>query len=265
MVDAAELTVRALAKVVPHWGMEAFWHRQRGGDTAMRVVDATVRAGDVVADVGASFGLYTSRLARIVGSSGRVHSFEPNPQNFRRLERVRAGRDHVVLHPCGLSDRSGRAELHVPVVDDEEKREQASLVAPGERFARSNEVPVEVARLDEVLADDPPSFVKCDVEGHEHAVLRGGEAILRRSHPVLLIEIEQRHRREPVEVTLDYLAELDYDAYTLAEGGLQPADHFDVDRDQAIPLSRHDAPGVPPGYVNNFLLVPAGAQPPQLG
>ena len=41
--------------------------------------------GAVVADVGANIGIYSQFLSRCVGPTGLVHSFEPSPDNFRRL------------------------------------------------------------------------------------------------------------------------------------------------------------------------------------
>ncbi|HMF07285.1 MAG TPA: FkbM family methyltransferase [Methylocella sp.] len=39
-----------------------------------------------VVDVGANIGLYTCFLVQEIGSTGRVHAFEPAQQNFSRLE-----------------------------------------------------------------------------------------------------------------------------------------------------------------------------------
>jgi FkbM family methyltransferase len=38
-------------------------------------------------DSGANIGLYAIALARRVGTGGRVHAFEPEPANFRTLDR----------------------------------------------------------------------------------------------------------------------------------------------------------------------------------
>ena len=41
--------------------------------------------GAAVADVGANIGIYSEFLSRCVGPTGFVHSFEPSPDDFRRL------------------------------------------------------------------------------------------------------------------------------------------------------------------------------------
>ena len=44
------------------------------------------------------------------------------------------------------------------------------------------------------IATSPVGFIKVDVEGHEEEVIDGGFRVIARDHPVLLIEIEERHR-----------------------------------------------------------------------
>jgi hypothetical protein len=52
--------------------------------------------GAVVVDAGANIGIYSNFLSRCVGPTGLVHSFEPSPDNFKRL--CAATRD---LSMCG--------------------------------------------------------------------------------------------------------------------------------------------------------------------
>jgi hypothetical protein len=61
--------------------------------------------------------------------------------------------------------------------------------------------------LDEKITE-PVEFIKIDVEGHELAVLQDGMDILRRDHPVILIEAEERHRRNAVQSIRNQLSPL---------------------------------------------------------
>src|SRR5688572_14015031 len=51
------------------------------------VAEMGIRPGAVVADVGAGDGFFTSRLARVVGSNGRVFAVEIDDAEIQRLRK----------------------------------------------------------------------------------------------------------------------------------------------------------------------------------
>lgn len=75
------------------WRAETLWTKEPG---TLRWL-ATLRDGDVFADVGANIGLYSIIAARQVGPTGRVYAFEPHPANVVSLHR------NLALN--GLADR----------------------------------------------------------------------------------------------------------------------------------------------------------------
>jgi hypothetical protein len=56
--------------------------------------------GDIVIEIGASFGYYTTLGSALVGPSGKVFAFEPNPVSGLRRQRPRffhgAGSDDIL-------------------------------------------------------------------------------------------------------------------------------------------------------------------------
>jgi FkbM family methyltransferase len=66
---------------------------------------------------------------------------------------------------------------------------------------------VRLTRLDDLEIPNRSrlSFVKCDVDGHKDAVLRGAEGTIRELLPGLLVEIEERHRDHPVSDAFELL------------------------------------------------------------
>lgn len=195
-------------------------------------------------------------LARGVGQAGLVHAFEPNRDHSRALRAIAQSFGNVHFHPFALSDESGSTALHIPVVGDRASDGLASLAPP---TGAHRTIEIERRRLDD-LAFERIDFIKCDVEGHELAVFRGGEATLRRLRPPLLVEVEQRHAGADVEATVAYLEGLGYSSYMLYRDGLRPAGEFDVERDQLAVLKREPASGSTTSleYVNDFLFVSAG-------
>jgi FkbM family methyltransferase len=221
------------------------------------VAEELAPVGGVALDIGARWGTYTCLLARLVGPGGLVHTFEPNPQHSKALRAIARSSQNMQFHPLALSDETGSAALHIPVVGDRASDGLASLARPK---GAHRTVQIERRRLDD-LAFERVDFIKCDVEGHELAVFRGGEATLRRLRPTVLVEIEQRHAGADLDATLAWFEALSYSSYAVHRDGLRPAAEFDVERDQFAVLRRKPASGwtMPSEYVNEFLFVPPGA------
>ena len=233
-----------------------WWARERrSGDRALEVVDRVVRRGDVTLDVGANFGFFAYRLAQLVGPDGEVHAFEPHPAQRENLARIEATRPNVRFHAVALSARPGSAELVVPRA---EGRPDVALATLEQRPGDADRVEVPVETLDRALADRrrPVAFVKCDVEGHERAVLEGAAELLEKDAPTLLVEIEQRHQQDDIRETFRLLDEIGYDGYAVRSDGLAPVAEFDLERDQLrFVRAAPDATAMPSDYVNDFLFV----------
>jgi FkbM family methyltransferase len=254
-----------LGRTSPHARAWLSWRLDPAHRFVRDILDALVRPGDVVADLGASWGMFTYRLARQVRPGGRVLAFEPNPRVLSSLVAIAGAAEGVTVHPVALSDAPATAELRVPtlrrsVASPRAIDPMASLSVPGNRSEAAHEtVTVEVRRLDDVVADATAiSFVKCDVEGHELSVLRGAEAVLA-GRPALLIEIEQRHQDTPIEDIFGHLAARGYEGWIVRDRGLRPLSEFDVVRDQVAFLRPHAIfSAAPEGYLHNFLFVAEG-------
>jgi FkbM family methyltransferase len=230
--------------------------RRRMGDVRLRAMEHLVHRGDAVVDIGARRGMFTIKLARLVGPTGRVHAIEPYAPSVESLRRLRLA--NVTVHPVALSDRAGRAPLYVPRANGQPLDALASLTPS--RVASTTRS-VEVRPLDDLLADEPAplGFIKCDAEGHELAVLRGAAELIARSMPSLVIVMEQRHQERSIQTSIDYLLGLGYAGYFSERLVLRPIADFDVAIHQLAFLTADFYPGsMVSGYVNHFLFVRPG-------
>ena len=80
-----------------------------------RLLSRVTRSGDIVFDIGANIGLHTGLLSRLVGPTGRVYAFEPNPLLASCLERTVAGLSNARLYGVALSHTEADAVLYIPV------------------------------------------------------------------------------------------------------------------------------------------------------
>jgi len=132
--------------------------------------------GEVLADAGAFDGDTCRRMLEVWGEGARqIHAFEPDPASGRSFQAWMAGsgdRERIRFHPTALGARPGTLRF----------------LGTGALNAASGRDGVEVPcrTLDQELADDPPDFIKMDIEGAELDALHGAVNLLRRG-PALAI------------------------------------------------------------------------------
>ena len=185
-----------------------------------------VRAGDVVADIGANFGWYTYRLSTLVGPDGSVHAFEPVADTAAVLQHVvHALRlSNVRVHACAVADREGNASMDVP---RDALGAKNYYLAHLDMAAPAPAAATPVRTLDALRRDGMGrcSFVKCDVEGAEMLVVKGAEAMLASDRPAILCEVCDHGARfgyAPRDI-FEFLAARRYRSYRALEGELVAA------------------------------------------
>ena len=146
-----------------------------------------LRPGDVLLDVGANMGVVSVFASPLVGTSGHVHAFEPQPELVDTLERslVLNGMSNVTVHPVALSDLDG----NLPLSEVPGNLGRATLEPPdADHEVTGCTVPVHRADryLDE-LSVGSVRLLKLDVEDHEEAFLRGAEGYLRTAMPSAIV------------------------------------------------------------------------------
>ncbi len=148
----------------------------------------------VMVDVGANIGLHSIKLAaRVKGLS--VYAFEPVGTTITGLRRnvVRNSVDRQI-YSCrvAISDHDGETRLTTSSAP-------GNFIIPRRSWAHSaTSERVPSRRLDSLLPElgaQHVDLVKCDVEGHELAVLRGASALLTHQRPTIFVEIIDRYVR----------------------------------------------------------------------
>ena len=187
-------------------------------------VSRLVHPGMTVLDVGAHHGLYSLLMAKRIGQTGKLVSFEPSSRERRRLLRhLRInGFTNVRVESCALGSETREAELFL--LDG--IHDWGNSLKPPSLGQSSRSERVQVRRLDDVLPELAVShvdFIKLDVEGAELSFLNGAAATLARTpRPAILAEVQDvrtqpwgYHAREIVR----FLVRMNYEWFALSPAG----------------------------------------------
>ena len=129
----------------------------------------------------------------------------------------------MTLYKIALSDRSIDTDLKVPkrikkinIDINEEKYKLGCATIHKKNYLGEDEFEIyktKTERLDNLLLKKKIGFIKIDVEGHEKNVILGSKEVIKKNKPNLLVEIEERHSKEKVEETINFINGLGYKSY----------------------------------------------------
>jgi FkbM family methyltransferase len=143
--------------------------------------------GQVVVDVGANAGVFSTVVGTWIGPTGRLLAIEPNPRVVGRLRRnLRQNdlSDRATVVETALSNRAGTALLAVGT-----NTTIASIVDPVSAGPAPTMIEVPMQTLDDVTRQVGLAWadlLKIDVEGAEQEVLDGSSSFLTRCRRVVI-------------------------------------------------------------------------------
>lgn len=194
-------------------------------------------------DVGANLGIYSHYMKKF---SSKCWAFEPNPELSRDLKKIFG--DKVIVKQIALSNTLGKTKLRFPANDTGKATIENENLLVGEE--KINTIEVEQNRLDDFDLDTI-GVIKIDVEGHEESVLSGSKKYLIRDKPVLIIELEERHKPNTIKNVNKLLSDLDYHGFFFLNNRLHPIKIFDKDKYQNSKKENQKNHV----YVNNFVFL----------
>lgn len=168
--------------------------------------------GRTVIDIGANKGIYSYWMSKKAGPDGKVVAFEPQPELEKHLIDFKKSFKLENLHIInkGLSSGSSVRELFRP----ESGSGAARLNNEGVDWPS---ISISLSTLDSYCEDfSNVAFIKCDVEGHEFHVFKGGQRLLKRDKPCLLFECH--HDEAEKQDLFLYLTSLGYDGFFSRNG-----------------------------------------------
>lgn len=189
-------------------------------DSAM--IGRLVTDGDSVLDIGANVGWYSINLA-LSRRKSQIHCFEPIPQTFSYLRKNLElnAVANVTAYNFGFSDSAGVFDFYF--------YEEGSGNASSANISDRDDVQVcqcQVTTLDQFTTEKQIAvdFIKCDVEGAELLVFRGGEKTIIRDLPIIFSEVlrkwSAKFHYDPNEI-FNFFQCLGYRAFTVSDDSLK--------------------------------------------
>lgn len=180
----------------------------------------------LILDVGANIGFFSLLFARIFPAC-EIHSFEPNPYAFGRLQKnLQANpnlRERVAVFGYALGDSEKRAEL--TTLPGAAGHAWGRIGIP----RRNGMVTYDVAEtcIDRLYDANstPVRLIKIDVEGYELPVLEGARSVIAKFHPIIVFEVSLSFLIEQPGVyqrELEFADEYGYKAMVPGPSGLVP-------------------------------------------
>lgn len=158
-------------------GRQLFVLRGRESDHKW-MMDQEVSKGDVILDIGANIGYYALMEAKRLRGSGKVYAIEPDPRNFRFLEKnIRTfGLQNLVdVREGAISNIDGELEFALSSRTNLSGFNTAAATASSIIKVTVHDFGAYVERIGHV------NLVRMDVEGHEVQILDSLVALLERN------------------------------------------------------------------------------------
>ncbi len=170
----------------------------------VKTISTILKKGDTFVDVGANVGVMTFCAAKLVGETGKVIAFEPNPDNLQLLYCgiLKNNFKNVLIMPFAASDR-------VAVFSLAGGASNSHLTTPQEGGYHAQSIVMDDYLLEMVRLD----LVKMDIEGHEPFALAGLHRSLRKHKPLVLLEFNPRCLRDVSGIKPEDFLDMVFDTF----------------------------------------------------
>lgn len=189
-----------------------------------RLLKNVLVEGDTFIDCGAHVGYFTILASELV-ENGQVYAFEAEKENFKNL--IANIKLNKAKNVKAFNNAVGDEDKEVEIIFNRDNDGGHSLWNPAKHelnnLTRDNELikePVVMVTLDRII-DEPVKLIKIDVEGCELMVLKGAIKLLKKYHPLVIIEVNDfalEQMGTTTEEVFMFMSELGYDVYDLETG-----------------------------------------------
>jgi len=199
-------------KVDPKTNFHLYMYGPKKNLKIVPFINRYAKAGTAAIDVGAHNGYFAIHLSEAVGVNGKVYAFEASPVIYSELTQTIDSNhlSNIEATNKAVSDTPGKIDFFVAPTW---KSEISSM-----RSGEGEKLTIDAITLDQAIPETQHvSFVKIDVEGAEMRVLKGMESIIKRDHPVMVIEVTDPWLKELGSSSAEVLEFLRKHGYQVSE------------------------------------------------
>lgn len=199
---------------------------------SVRMCKRFIKPGMNVIDVGGDIGYYSILFSKLVGDSGKVFVFEPDPGSFKILTKniKNINRNNVYLVEMAVSNKSGTVDFFE--MKGPGKHSLFNVSKEDDNFVIKNKISVKATTLDEFVqghGNPKIDFIKIDIEGGEINALRGMKNVIAKSEKLIaMVEFNTRTTSAGGMDPGEYIKELSQMGFKVKEishkGGLRDVD-----------------------------------------
>jgi FkbM family methyltransferase len=150
----------------------------------------TVKQGSNFVCLGGHIGCHLPIISKLVGNSGKIHCFEPNPDTLKFLYmNVRVNNlQNIIIHEKAAF--SENTDLDFVAYDKGQNTGHSHILPSNTSFVpNSHTYVVQAVKLDDYLKDlNQIDILHMDIEGAEAEAIYGAKELIKRSDNLLVIQ-----------------------------------------------------------------------------
>lgn len=211
----------------------------KNSDPIFKTLKYFLNDGDSVLDIGANIGQSAIYFSPYVGKNGKIYSIEPVGNNYRSLIRMKKimKLNNVIPINNAISNKEGKENIMIPLLNKKMIVGTQAVLESNKKTPFENYVMEVVEKITiDILAKKYDltklKLIKCDTEGAEINVIKGGLQTIEKYKPMIVLEISLK------DPNLNLLYNLGYQPFHFNGEKLVSAVNSDLRQD---PIFIHDS------------------------